>query len=111
MRKFPDNIVFGSPPKVEGSPDVAWEEWLPVLGVEASEHTVFETTINTQTGKLDLHLPRALVRHGFAKSTSVIRKAIVAKDQLPLVRDLDKPEFTRIKIAHKHVWIIVGDLS
>ena len=109
MTKWPDNIVIGTPPKVDGEPDITWEEFFPALGITDEEHTVFEQP-DPESGQLDLHLPRILVKHGFAKSTSIIRKAVIGKDQLPLVRDLSEPEFTRIKFGHRVVWLVVGEL-
>ena len=98
----PDNIVIGTPPRVENGRLIAWNEWLPVLGVEPEEITVFEK---------DTHLPRILVKHGFFSSTSKVRKATPSKGQLPFVRDLERPELTEIKIGHKRVWLIVGDVN
>ena len=99
---IPQNIVIGTPPRIEDAADVAWLDWLPVLGVQPGEHTVFET---------ETHLPRILVKHGLFTSTSKVRKATPAKGQLPFVRDLERPELTELKIGHKRVWLIVGELD
>ena len=99
---IPQNIVIGNPPRIEGAADVAWLDWLPVLGVQIDEHTVFET---------ETHLPRVLVKHGLFPSTSKVRQATPKKGQLPFVRDLEGPEFTEVKIGHKRVWLIVGELD
>lgn len=98
----PHNIVIGQPPRILEAADVTWTQWLPVLGVQSDELTVFET---------EVHLPRVLTKHGFFKSTSKVRQATPKKGQLPFVRDLGSPEFTELKIGHKRVWLIVGEVD
>lgn len=67
---------------------------LKLLDIMSDENTVFET---------ETFLPRILVKHGFFKSTSQIRK-----NRPDLWRDLTEPEFTELKIGHKRVWLVVG---
>jgi len=98
----PDNIVIGTPPRIDNAPDIEWQDWLPELGVDPEEITVFET---------ETHLPRILVKHGFFSSTSKVRKATPKKGQLPFVRDLTGPELTVLKIGHKRVSLIVGEID
>jgi hypothetical protein len=86
---LPDNIVVGEPL-------VSLES----LGISKKENTVFES---------EIFLPRLLVKHGFFKSTSEVKRANVKKGHLPLWRRLEQPEFTYVEIGHKKFWLVVGE--
>lgn len=86
---LPDNIVVNEPL-------VSLES----LGISKKENTAFET---------EIFLPRLLVKHGFFKSTSEVKRATVKKGQLPLWRRLEQPEFTHVEIGHKRFWLVVGE--
>lgn len=86
---LPENVVVGQPLVS-----------LEALGISKKERTIFET---------ETFLPRLLVKHGFFKSTSEVKRAGIKKGQLPLWRKLDTPEFTYIETGHKRLWLIVGE--
>ena len=81
---LPDNIVIGTP-LVN----------LSLLGITQSEFTITDE---------ERFLPKLLVKYGFFKSNSQLRK-----NRPDLWRTLDKPDFEEIKIGHKRVWIVVGE--
>ena len=81
---YPDNIIVGSP-LVD----------LDKLGIQESENTIFEN---------ERFLPRLLVKYGFFKSTSQLRK-----NRPDLWRELNSINFEEIKIGHKRVWIVTGN--
>jgi len=81
---LPNNIVIGKP-LVD----------LKLLGIENDEITVFEEK---------KFLPRILVKHGFFKSTSQIRK-----NRPDLFIELNKLDFIELKIGHKRLCIVVGE--
>ncbi|KQC91381.1 hypothetical protein ACV3Q3_12295 [Clostridium perfringens] len=68
---------------------------LELLGIEPQEETVFDT---------ERFLPRLLVKYGFSKSISEIKR-----NRKDLVRYLEKPDMEMIKLGKKKVWIIVGE--
>lgn len=68
---------------------------LELLGIEPQEKTVFDT---------ERFLPRLLVKYGFSKSISEIKR-----NRKDLVRYLEKPDMEMIKLGKKKVWIIVGE--
>ena len=80
----PNNIIIGIP-LVN----------LILLGITQSEITITDEK---------RFLPKLLVKHGFFKSTSQLRK-----NRPDLWRALDKLDFEEIKIGHKRVWIVVGE--
>lgn len=80
---LPDNIVIGTP-LVD----------LKLLGITDDEITITEQ---------ETFLPKILVKHGFFKSTSQIRK-----NRHDLWRDLNRPNLEELKIGHKRVWLVVG---
>jgi len=81
---LPYNIIIGTP-LVN----------LSQLGITQSELTITDE---------ERFLPKLLVKHGFFKSTSQLRK-----NRSDLWRTLDKSDFEEIKIGHKRVWIVVGE--
>ena len=81
---IPQNIVIGKP-LVD----------LKLLGIEDNEITVFEN---------ERFLPKILVKHGFFKSTSQIRK-----NRPDLFIELNKLVFIELKIGHKRLCVIVGE--
>ncbi|MFY8262958.1 hypothetical protein ACOT7R_08680 [Clostridium perfringens] len=68
---------------------------LELLGIEPQEETVFDT---------ERFLPRLLVKYGFSKSISEIKR-----NRKDLVRYLEKTDMEMIKLGKKKVWIIVGE--
>ncbi len=68
---------------------------LELLGIEPQEKTVFDT---------ERFLPRLLVKYGFSKSISEIKR-----NRKDLVRYLERPDMEMIKLGKKKVWIIVGE--
>lgn len=68
---------------------------LETLGMDPEEETVFDT---------ERFLPRLLVKHGFSKSISELKR-----NRQDLVRNLDKTDMEMIKLAKKKVWIIIGE--
>ena len=69
---------------------------LEMLGIDIKqEETVFDT---------ERFLPRLLVKYGFSKSISEIKR-----NRKDLVRYLEKPDMEMIKLGKKKVWIIVGE--
>ncbi|XZH99852.1 hypothetical protein ACSXEK_15580 (plasmid) [Clostridium perfringens] len=68
---------------------------LELLGIESQEETVFDT---------ERFLPKLLVKYGFSKSISEIKR-----NRKDLVRTLDKTDMEMIKLGKKKVWIIVGE--
>ncbi|NGU31023.1 hypothetical protein G6Z34_13105 [Clostridium perfringens] len=68
---------------------------LELLGIEPQEETDFDT---------ERFLPRLLVKYGFSKSISEIKR-----NRKDLVRYLEKPDMEMIKLGKKKVWIIVGE--
>jgi len=81
---LPHNIIIGTPLVS-----------LSQLGITQSEFTITDE---------EKFLPKLLVKYGFFKSTSQLRK-----NRPDLWRTLDKPDFEEIKISHKRVWIVVGE--
>jgi len=81
---YPDNIIIGSP-----------LVYLDKLGITENENTIFEN---------ERFLPRLLVKYGFFKSTSQLRK-----NRPDLWRELNIIDFEEIKIGHKRVWIVTGN--
>jgi len=81
---IPNNIVIDKP-LVD----------LKLLGIENDEITVFEE---------ERFLPRILVKHGFFKSTSQVRK-----NRPDLFIELNNLDFIELKIGHKRLWIVVGE--
>ena len=81
---LPNNIIIGTP-LVN----------LSQLGITQSEITITDE---------ERFLPKLLVKYGFFKSTSQLRK-----NRSDLWRTLDKPDYEEIKIGHKRVWIVVGE--
>ena len=80
---LPNNIIIGTP-LVN----------LSQLGITQSEITITDE---------ERFLPKLLVKYGFFKFNSQLRK-----NRPDLWRTLDKPDFEEIKIGHKRVWIVVG---
>lgn len=68
---------------------------LELLGIEPQEETVFDT---------ERFLPRLLVKYGFSKSISEIKR-----NRKDLVRNLDKTDMEMIKLGKKKVWIVIGE--
>jgi len=68
---------------------------LKILGIEDDEITVFEN---------ERFLPKILVKHGFFKSTSQIKK-----NRPDLFVELDNLDFIELKIGHKRLCVIVGE--
>ena len=68
---------------------------LEMLGIEPQEETVFDT---------ERFLPRLLVKYGFSKSISEIKR-----NRKDLIRNLNKTDMEMIKLGKKKVWIIVGE--
>jgi len=81
---LPDNIVIGT----------------PLVNLSLLSITPVEFTITDE----ERFLPKLLVKHGFFKSTSQLRK-----NRSDLWRTLGKPDFEEIKISYKRVWIVVGE--
>jgi len=81
---LPNNIIIGTP-LVN----------LSLLGITPTEITITDE---------ERFLPKLLVKHGFFKSTSQLRK-----NRSDLWKTLDKIDFKEIKIGHKRVWIVVGE--
>ena len=79
-----DNIIIGKPLTSIKSHDITEDE-----------NTVFEE---------ERFLPKLLVKYGFFKSTSQIRK-----NRPDLWRELNKVDFEELKIGHKRVWLVVGE--
>ena len=84
--KEPDNIVIGEPLVS-----------IDKLGVKQKEETVFE--------KEEIFLPKILRKYGFFKSTSQVKK-----NRPDLWRELKDLEMTKLKIGHRRVWLIKGEL-
>ena len=82
----PDNIVIGEPL-------VNIEK----LGIRQQEETVFE--------KEEIFIPKLLKKYGFFKSTSQVKK-----NRPDLWRELKDFEMTKLKIGHRRVWLIKGEL-
>jgi len=81
---LPNNIIIG----------------IPLVPLSQLGITPTEVTITDE----ERFLPKLLVKYGFFKSTSQLRK-----NRSDLWRTLDKPDYEEIKIGHKRVWIVVGE--
>jgi len=80
----PDNIIIGRPLTSIKSHDIT-----------ESENTVFEK---------ERFLPKLLVKYGFFKSISQLRK-----NRPDLWRELDKVDCEELKIGHRQIYIVVGE--
>lgn len=86
----PDNIIIKKP-LVDLSVLLGdWNNKIPDGEVNVFEEETF--------------LPKILVKHGFFKSTSQLRK-----NRPDLWRELNKVDFEELKIGHKRVWLVVGE--
>lgn len=69
---------------------------LEMLGIDIKqEETVFDT---------ERFLPRLLVKYGFSKSISEIKR-----NRKDLIRNLDNTDMEMIKLGKKKVWIVIGE--
>lgn len=59
------------------------------------EETVFD---------IERFLPRLLVKYGFSKSISEIKR-----NRKDLIRNLDNTDMEMIKLGKKKVWIVIGE--
>ncbi|MBS4894018.1 MAG: hypothetical protein KHZ90_09645 [Veillonella parvula] len=69
---------------------------LEMLGIDIKqEKTVFDT---------ERFLSRLLVKYGFSKSISEIKR-----NRKDLIRNLDNTDMEMIKLGKKKVWIVIGE--
>ena len=87
-----ENIVVGSP--ICSIETIFGKDIFDWLLVE-QEKTVYET---------ERFLPKLLVKYGFFKSTSEIKR-----NRMDLWVTLDKLDFIEIKIGKKKLWIVAGN--
>lgn len=73
--------------------------WL-LLGNNKEDNDFMEFTVFEE----DRNLANLLVKHGFMKSKSELRR-----NRKDLLQILTKPDFFEVKIGKKRVWIIVGE--
>jgi len=81
---FPENIIIGKP-LVDTK----------ILGIKDNEIILHEQ---------ERFLPNILIKHGFFKSKSQIKK-----NRPDLFIELNKIDFIEVKIGHKRLWLVVGE--
>lgn len=92
MNKHIENIVIGKP--------IIDELFLLSYDIDDwNNNECTKTVWNTER-----YLPKLLVKYGFTKSTSELRR-----NRKDLCMTLDKPDFLEIKLGKRKIWIVIGE--